>query len=289
MIRQRIVRRSLCSKKFTRSIMSLPMLPQFAELDYIPRFMSKAAFELSWKHYQTLMLTRLQRLIAGGAWENKDPKEIAINYARDPNNAAVFNYASMAHNNHFFFESIARDKSSLGNMDTKLKEQLIRSFGSIDTLKQEMLKTANAMFGPGFVWLIKDFDNKYTILATYLAGSPYPRAYYRQQPADAKSESTENIPKGLSEELKKKYSGQVVNQVGQFGPLSKSAKLPPGAPATFNPVLCINTWEHTYLPDYGLRPEILGGKQRYLENWWNKIDWRVVSYRAIGEKMDFVQ
>ncbi|RKF78280.1 putative 37S ribosomal protein S26A, mitochondrial [Golovinomyces cichoracearum] len=289
MIRQRIVRRSLCSKKFTRSTMSLPMLTQFAELDYIPRFMSKAAFELSWKHYQTLMLMRLQKIIAGGSLENKDPKDIALEFARDPNNAAAFNYASMAHNNHFFFESIARDKSSIGKMDTKLREQLIRSFGSIDTLKQEMLKTANAMFGPGFVWLIKDFENKYTILATYLAGSPYPQAYYRQQPADIMTESTENLPKGLSEELKSKYTGQVVNQVGQFGPLSKSARLPPGAPASFNPVLCINTWEHTYLPDYGLRPEILGGKQRYLENWWNKIDWRVVSYRAIGQKKDFVQ
>ena len=36
----------------------------------------------------------------------KHPKEIALAYARDGSNASLFNHASMAHNNHHFFEAL---------------------------------------------------------------------------------------------------------------------------------------------------------------------------------------
>lgn len=38
--------------------------------------------------------------------ENTKTKDLLIKYARDPNHAALFNYASAAHNNHFFFETL---------------------------------------------------------------------------------------------------------------------------------------------------------------------------------------
>lgn len=37
-----------------------------------------------------------------------EPKDLLLHYARDPTNAAIFNYASMAWNNHFFFKGIVR-------------------------------------------------------------------------------------------------------------------------------------------------------------------------------------
>jgi Fe-Mn family superoxide dismutase len=41
-----------------------------------------------------------------------DPKTLLLNTARDPAQAMIFNYASMAHNNHFFFSSLVRRLSS---------------------------------------------------------------------------------------------------------------------------------------------------------------------------------
>lgn len=49
--------------------------------------------------------------------------------------------------------------------------------------------------------------------------------------------------------------------------------LPPGA-ASVEPVLCVSTWEHVYLHDYGL------DKWAYLEAWWDAINWGEVSARA---------
>ncbi|KHJ31750.1 putative fe superoxide dismutase [Erysiphe necator] len=289
MIRQRFPKRKLVSRIFSRSAVSVPLLPQLSGLNHIPQFLSRVAFEISWNHYQSYSLENLQRLLKVSDCSSKNPKDIAIQYARDPTNASIFNYASFAHNNHFFFESIDEGTTSPESMNEKLRLQLIKSFGSIETLKSEMLFTASAMFGPGFVWLVKDFENNYFVLATYLAGSPYPQANFRQQPADLKNISPEKAPEVMSDALRNKYTGQAMNSVGRFGKLSKGPRIPCGGPETLVPILCVNVWQHVFLPDYGIRPSINGGKPRYLENWWKKINWKVVSQRAIGQNLSWVE
>lgn len=199
----------------------------------------------------------------------------------------------MAHNNHFFFESLSIEDTNPEQMAPKLKLQLIRCFGSMNTFKLEMLKTANAMFGPGFVWLVKDFDNNYSILATYLAGSPYPMAHFRKQRATPNiaaegenSTGTKPSSTTVADRMREKIEGPAINQCGPFGAQSKIPAQTIGSPNSLVPVLCINVWDHVYLPDYGFRAEIAGGKTRYTDNWWKKIDWRVVSSRAIGKESE---
>jgi superoxide dismutase, Fe-Mn family len=210
-----------------------------------------------------------------GEYESKTPKDIAIKYARDPNSAPIFNYASMAHNNHFFFACLSPTETT---MPADLRKDLEQSFGSIETLQREMIVTASAMFGPGFVWLVKARDSgirTYSVLTTYLAGSPYPGAHYRRQPVDM---NTEDDNKSVSAAMRLATSGDPVNTVGAFGRLSKKATAPGGV--ELNPVLCINTWEHVYLPDYGVGAGGSGGKKEYAEQWWKRIDWSVVAQNA---------
>lgn len=40
---------------------------------------------------------------------NVPPGELLVKYSRRPEMASVFNYASMAHNNHFFFNCLVRN------------------------------------------------------------------------------------------------------------------------------------------------------------------------------------
>merc|ERR1711939_243558 len=40
------------------------------------------------------------------------------------------------------------------------------------------------------------------------------------------------------------------------------------------PILCVNVWEHQWIPDYGVL-----GKRAYLTAWWDCIDWQVVENR----------
>lgn len=194
----------------------------------------------------------------------------------------------MAHNNEFFFTGIASDVENNPSalvMPKDLQDQLELSFGSIDTLQREMILTANAMFGPGFVWLVKQTDSllqrnagQYRLLTTYLAGSPYPGAHWRRQNMDMNSVG------GLTDQSGDAVRGyfDAQNHYNNRSPLHGSGskfrdeerKKNPGG-ADLIPVLCVNTWQHVWLPDYGC-----GGKLDFLSNWWRLINWNRVYERA---------
>lgn len=223
------------------------------------------------------MIDKLNTLLAGERWENSKPLDIVRQFARDPMNASVFNYASMASNNHFFFSGFSLKPQPLDQIP-QLKTSLENAFGSIETLRMTMLDTADAMFGPGFVWLVWAYhpdENSSTamskkgdwrILTTYLAGTPYPEAGYRHQGLDMNTSNAATFDAYRAAEP--------VNNVGAFGPHSAAGKaqalIPPGA-TKVAPVLCVNTWSHVYHYDFGLL-----GKRKYLNDWWEAIDWSYV-------------
>lgn len=117
-----------------------------------------------------------------------------------------------------------------------------------------MAAVAEGMCGNGFVWLIEGPKKTLYVVATYNAGTPYDFA--RRQNTDLNSPTSFNRIENV---LQKRDRIRQVPQVGPSWPL---------------PLLCINTWEHAYIYDYGV-----GGKAQYFENWWKSIDWMVVEER----------
>lgn len=66
---------------------------------------------------------------------------------------------------------------------------------------------------------------------------------------------------------------------GSMGAHSLNQKnMAPGA-VDVQPILCVNTWEHVWMMDYGI-----GGKAEYLERWWDRINWETVfdNYNAVS-------
>lgn len=148
-----------------------------------------------------------------------------------------------------------------------LEKDLVETCSSIESLKMDFLATANAMFGPGFVWLAKNLEREglIHIFCTYNAGSPYPAAHSRRQPVDMATHSPD-APLGNV-------------YAGSMGPHAQNQKdLAPGA-VNVHPILCVNTWEHVWMMDYGI-----AGKAEFLERWWDRINWEVVyeNYQAVG-------
>lgn len=179
-------------------------------------------------------------------------------------------------------------------MPVNLEKALTRSFGSIHALRDTLLSTASGMFGPGFVWLVQEENPSelhpateagtrntqlhFRIMTTYLAGTPYPKAHMRQQGLDMNVHNLQS-----AEEYNRQ--NRVQNRVGAFGRASAFANamgtIGLGADgqdvadsrqyggAEVIPILCVNTWEHCYLHDFGV-----AGKRNYLATWWDHIDWR---------------
>lgn len=233
----------------------------------IPGLLSQKGYQVAWNDYQKFMIDRLNFITEGYNEANVTPKALTLTHARNPEYAALFNYASMSYNNHFFFEGIAASEAEKGLSETSpLHQSLLNTFGSMSDLKQTMIEMAYTMFGPGFVWLVwsRNLDaapssDGWRLLPTYLAGTPFPEAGFRQQGVDQ-------------------------NTAGSFGAHSKAGREgATRAPGTgkVEPVLCVNTWEHVYLQDYGV-----AGKREYLEKWWDAIDWREVGTRAPSDSKE---
>ncbi|KAJ9626474.1 hypothetical protein H2203_004106 [Taxawa tesnikishii (nom. ined.)] len=176
----------------------------------------------------------------------------------------------MAFNNYFFFDSLSPspEAQALNNYDT-LATSLEKGFGSIDNLKQTLLDTAAAMFGPGFVWLVWSStpgggnarSAGWRILTTYNAGTPFSEAGYRQQGVDM---NTQNATTGAQAMYRMQAQHNTIqNAPGIFGSSSRS-----GQEAAAYPL-------HVYLTDYTVE-----GKRRYLNNWWECIDWGTVDRRT---------
>ncbi|KAF2810401.1 manganese and iron superoxide dismutase [Mytilinidion resinicola] len=256
----------------------MPVLNHEAEMrrEGIPGLYSPDGVAIAWTEYHGMLLDKLNEMTAGGPEADKEPKHLLIQYARDPTNASLFNYASMAWNNHFFFKGISRTPSP---MTATLSASLANEFGSIQTLRDEFLATANSMFGPGFVWLVKTKPTSYTsnfrILPTYIAGSPLPGAHYRRQAVDMNTQNAESAAASGISPAELRTMGVPVNSVGRFGPHTTSyAKQPKLAYGGVDvvPLLCVSTWEHSWLRDW----RIAGGKENFLAAWWDRIDWKVV-------------
>ncbi|OQO07466.1 hypothetical protein B0A48_07163 [Cryoendolithus antarcticus] len=229
----------------------------------VPGLFSATGYKLGWTTYQTHVLTKLNSLLAGDPDSNLSPKSLLLKYARDPQSASIFNHASMAFNNHFFYQSLSTAPLPLSKLSGGLESSLLGTFGSLETLRQTMLDTAESLFAPGFVWLVctsAPGQPTWRILTTYAAGTPFPEAGYRLQPSAPGTTLNPSKP------------------LGSFGSTSKAGqnmnKFPVGGTEVM-PVLCVNTWEHAYIYDFGV-----DGKRKYLGDWWEAIDWHAVDGRT---------
>ena len=135
-------------------------------------------------------------------------------------------------------------------MPSDLRRDLERSFSSIETLRREFVATATAMFGPGFVWLVQTGPSDFAILPTYLAGSPYPAAHWRRQDVDMNTTGAHGS------------AGPWLRNAQVKGMPQKKDEAPPGS-AKVMPLLCVNTWEHVWLRDYGVGYGGQGGKKAF--------------------------
>ena len=58
------------------------------------------------------------------------------------------------------------------DMPHELADKIILTFASVDKFKEEFIKSAMAVFGSGWTWLVKDNENNIKIMNTPNAGNP---------------------------------------------------------------------------------------------------------------------
>ncbi|KAI5811522.1 Manganese/iron superoxide dismutase [Peziza echinospora] len=251
------------------SVRSLHSVPDFDNLEKwrnegMKPLFSPDGIEAAWTTYQGSLVDKLNELVAETVIENETAFDTSLMASRRPELAAVFNYASQAHNNHFFFESLtSAEIANSKDIPSNVVEAINDTFGSLDAMRNELLATAQAIFGSGWVWLVMDQTRNLRILATYNAGSPYPGAQARQQGVDT----------NLYSNRAQAFPGDVLEQTR----LASSSRR--GITPFPMPLLALSVWPQTWMTDFGVN-----GKEQYLSAWWECVDWDVVERRLPHKK-----
>lgn len=239
----------LFSRPFQRLLHSVPRLP--GNPKEISGLMSADQFKMAWTDQQSYLLSKLSLKTAETDMEAKTPFQVALTCSKDTLKQDIGFYASMAHNNHLFFDQLTGSARKSIEIKPQLLKAIERSFGSLDDLRSSMLLAADSMDGNGFVFLVEDSNKQLSLKVCNNGGNPY--VYSQNQSLDLNGP----ISKEDLIDLKK------MNEMSQQNVKDYSL-----------PLLVINVWEHTYLLDYGIN-----GKADYLEKLWDSINWDVVNKR----------
>ncbi len=143
-------------------IHEMPELPYAMEA--LTPNMSKETLEYHYGKHLRTYIDNLNKQIQGTPYESMNLEKI-VRQA----NGDIFNNAAQTWNHTFFFNNLTPERKT---MKPKLITALTREFGSVESFKEEFTRAATNLFGAGWVWLVKDKQNKLSILSESNAGTP---------------------------------------------------------------------------------------------------------------------
>ena len=120
------------------------------------------------KHHRAYV-DNLNKLVAGTDFAGMSLEKIIGATAGKPDRTAIFNNAAQAWNHAFFWNSLK--PLGGGEPPAALKQKIEASFGSLEACRKELLDSALAQFGSGWVWLVADGD-KLRVVKTGNADTP---------------------------------------------------------------------------------------------------------------------
>ncbi|CAN6674433.1 small ribosomal subunit protein mS42 [Trichomonascus vanleenenianus] len=212
---------------------------------------SAQGFNTAWTEYQEHLTGRLTELTVETENETRTPFQVLQNTAKKSDQAHVFNYASQAYNNHFYFEALTEPSKNSTAPSLALKKKIEEQFGSVEELRDQMLHAADSMLGVGWVFLVEDESKQLHVLSRFNAGTPF--EYSRSQMFNLNFKVDEETTQAL-EELQNLVLAKEKNYVV--------------------PLLAVSTWPQTFITDFSV-----AGKADFLTKWWDSINWDVVNSR----------
>ncbi|EGW31057.1 uncharacterized protein SPAPADRAFT_142825 [Spathaspora passalidarum NRRL Y-27907] len=250
-----IAKRAAGVRLSTRSLHRVPKLEQHHQWSQegISGVYSPEQFKMAWTDYQHYLLTNLTLLTNGTAYENKHPYQIILQSAKNTTDQHIFHYASQAHNNHLFFQQLtSKDQAQETRPSKFLMQRLVQQdIADVATLRSKIVELGSSTFGQGWLFLVEYPDKQIKLMRTNNDGTPY--YYGKSQVLDLNGGVDETSYKFV-ENLKQRAAN--------------------GEREYTLPLLSINLWDHAYIRDYGVN-----GREKYLENVFDCIDWNVINKR----------
>ncbi|KAG0696731.1 Manganese/iron superoxide dismutase [Suillus ampliporus] len=285
-------------------------------------FMSPSTLKMVSEEYQQGLLDRLNEMFPDAADQRKSVTQLVIDTASSGKDALGFSYASHALNNSFFLNSL-RPPTIEHYEDLIHKVPIspfIRSqFGSFSHFINNFSSAARGMSGSGYIWLITDTVGNLAIQPTFAAGTllvrsractenpagqyevlhegrfrdgpqpthlntglgstpTSPTSGMSQGPAplhpSAPVRTLHSSLRSYQDGARSFYDSEHTEQA--FGPSTRSLR---HLGERIYPLFCVSIHEHCWLLDHGV-----WGKEKYMKELWNVLNWDKVSERYLTFK-----
>lgn len=146
----------------------LPLLP-YAENALEPVITARTIDFHYGKHHQCYV-DNLNKLVTGTEYAAMSLDKIISATPGRVETAAIFNNAAQIWNHTFYWKSMKAKGG--GEPPAALKDKMEASFSSVDACKKELVQTAVAQFGSGWIWLVLYGGDKLQVLKTGNADIP---------------------------------------------------------------------------------------------------------------------
>jgi Fe-Mn family superoxide dismutase len=142
----------------------LPELPY--AMNALEPHISRETVEYHYGKHHAGYVKKLNTLTRGTEFERRSLEKIIVQAPP----GAVFNNAAQVWNHTFYWHSLSPGGG--GAPDGELARAMERSFGSFEGFRERFTKEATALFGSGWVWLVKAAEGRLVIQSTANAGTP---------------------------------------------------------------------------------------------------------------------
>ncbi|MFC0400862.1 superoxide dismutase [Paraburkholderia rhizosphaerae] len=120
------------------------------------------------KHHRAYF-ENLSKLVPGTPFAGQSLETIIVKTYGDSAFEDIFNNAGQAWNHNFYWNSMSPTPTQPGE---KLRAAIIRDFGSLDHLHEQLVKVSASQFGSGWGWLVAD-NGKLSVMKTSNANVPF--------------------------------------------------------------------------------------------------------------------
>ncbi|ETO91236.1 MAG: superoxide dismutase [Candidatus Xenolissoclinum pacificiensis L6] len=153
------------------SNMSITLMDLPYSEDALEPFISKKTVFFHYHKHHAGYVKNLNNLIKDTELQEKSLEEIILDAYQMPKQK-IFNNAAQIWNHNMMWQSLSLPSTS-GEPSEQLTELIVRSFGSIESLKEKLHEAAIGHFGSGWVWLVLNKNtSKLEIMTTLNANTP---------------------------------------------------------------------------------------------------------------------
>lgn len=170
--------------------------------------------------------------------------------------------------------------------DDAFYDLVLTSFGTVEAFREHLLVKAESIFGNGYTWLVlSKHDGRLHLVNTYNNGFVQKKAPNSSElAADAaakqtvEAEEAEDLAAALAAHGDRKLNSLeeklLKHKTIKKGVAQQMRLAEPRYLHNLQPLLNVSVWQHMWLNDYGAF-----GKRKYLDSFWEKIDWNVIKGR----------